>query len=97
MLSDCHPLDTNASRVRRHHSTFELYDVGFECFCLEMSEYKDCKRDFEELEYVGNVDKDEGAKGIGEGGIDMMVTRNRDTGHLHKRVRIRDLAGAVTL
>lgn len=30
--SESHPRSCAASKVWRHHSTFDAYEVGFECF-----------------------------------------------------------------
>ena len=35
---DCKPTPTKSVRVRLHHSTFARNEVGFECFCREISE-----------------------------------------------------------
>lgn len=59
----------------RHQSTFALYEVGFECFCLEKSEYRACslgidvvEKGAKELIGVVKVLEDDGVARALEGG-----------------------------
>jgi hypothetical protein len=47
-----------ASMAFRHHSTFERYEVGFDCFWREKSEYRPCKRARDVVEKGGSVEMD---------------------------------------
>ena len=40
--------------MARHQAMLERKAVGFECFCRDMSEYKDCSRDGVAEEYVAS-------------------------------------------
>lgn len=63
VVSDCvsQPFETTDSSVLRHHTIMEAYDVGFECFCSEKSEYSVLRRDWDIETYVGRLEScDEG-------------------------------------